>query len=46
MDEGEQPTSFTMLKKRKKMPKKHRDSKKRKVVPEMGKKVRISQKMQ
>ncbi|CAO2840697.1 unnamed protein product [Amaranthus hypochondriacus] len=46
VDEGEQPTSFTMLKKRKKMPKKHHDSKKRKVVPEMGKKVRISQKMQ
>ncbi|CAO2839303.1 unnamed protein product [Amaranthus hypochondriacus] len=46
VDEGEQPTSSTLLKKRKKMPKKHRDSKKWKSAPETVKKVRISQKMQ
>ena len=46
VDEGEQPAPSTLLKKRKKMPKKHRDSKKWKAASEIGKKVRISQKMQ
>lgn len=46
VDEMQQPTPSTMLRKRKNAPKKRRDFKKMKPGPRMDKKVRVSQKMQ